>query len=565
VFNYVFICLHILLAFACICLQIFVVFFGSSVFPVSSVVRSSVLLVSFARNKYTNMEKDDKPESALILTLRKDDQEWIANITETTETTEKTDDETLPCVTITWGKHGGKMQTKRDMYTAGKQTRTPLQQARFETISEAKKKIRKGYVFDPDASLGVLSTEIDALCKEVELAACAPTPMLAETFSAKRKAALPPAVRTFVQPKLDGVRCLANLNTGELFSRGRKENKALPHVSVAVKALRALFPIDVVWLDGELYAHGVGFQTITSLSKGNEHTTKGAGSGSGLTAESLQLWVYDVVSPLPFGDRAALLSVLPQALFFDSAVSASAASASASTSASASSLSSRTVVVAVPTTPIVFDKDANELHVKYVQSKFEGSMLRVDGVGYEQNKRSLSLLKRKDFQQEEFRVLAFERETHADTLGSVLISTDGSSDVEHATRATPAMSDAEKLSIWQHQDSYIGQMATVKFQERTESGALRFPVLLGFRHPDDMADPDDDPDKDDAIKEKTKKTTHTAKTGTKEKKGRAQTKTETQKGDKGDTTSGSKRKRKHNRDHTEKEAEKADEDDEADD
>jgi DNA ligase-1 len=386
-------------------------------------------------------------EPLLSLTMRKKDAEWIATVRETESGTN---------VQYAWGKRGGKTQTKVDTYTVGKQKRTALQQARFEILSDARKKIRKGYECDSDATLGMDPAEMDTLFAEARLAEISPAPMLAETFSAKRKAALPPAVRLFVQPKLDGVRCLANLNTGALFSRSRKEHAALFHISAAVKALRDAFPCDVTWLDGELYAHGMGFQTITSLSKKSESDTE----------QKLQLWVYDVVSPLPFGERAALLHVLPPAqLLFPSPSPAS-------------------VVVGVPTTAIVFDKEIDDLHVQYVHAHFEGSMLRVDGVGYEIDKRSLSLLKRKDFFQEEFTVVGLEKEAHAETLGAVrIVDAEG---IE--TCATPAMTDAEKLVIWRNAREYIGKTATVKFQGKTDSGALRFPILVGFPDAKDMAE-----------------------------------------------------------------------------
>ena len=60
-------------------------------------------------------------------------------------------------------------------------------------------------------------------------------------------------------------------------------------------------------------------------------------------------------------------------------------------------------------------------------------------------------------------------------------------DIGRAADKVQAMTDAEKQEIWDNQDSYIGRVATVKFQELDKkSGIPRFPVLKGFRAESDI-------------------------------------------------------------------------------
>lgn len=361
--------------------------------------------------------------------------------------------------TYTWGKVDGKKQVQLDVYKEGKQKRDAAGQARFEALSAAKKKVRLGYCYCNEQSDGLTSGEKKELEAAVEAFHVSPAPMLALELDAKRKAKLPPAVRRYVQKKLDGRRCLANLNTGALYSRGRKPMEGLEHIATAVKELRAAFPPEVVWLDGEVYKHGLGFQTVTSLATGTHHTSKG-------NAAVLQYHVYDLVSPLPFSQRLALLTAAK--LPTDEATTTHA-------------------IVLVATHATATDAEADTLHAQYVGAGYEGSIWRIDGIGYEEDKRSPSLLKRKDWQQEEFRVVEFLKEEHVDTLGSVLLQ--DAAGVQFA--AAPAMTDDDKLDVWKQRAMYIGYMATVKFFERHESGAPRFPTLLGFRDAGDMSKPKD--------------------------------------------------------------------------
>lgn len=149
-------------------------------------------------------------------------------------------------LTVRWGQVDGKIQEKVTVYKEGKNKNranatTPEQQAILEMNSTAQKKRDKGY-----------SEKIGESSRKV------PLPMLAKVLDDKTKL----TKTVFVQPKLDGIRCLADPKTGELFTRNGKKLVGLEHIEEAVKALKSR-----VWLDGELYTHGMTFQELASAIK----------------------------------------------------------------------------------------------------------------------------------------------------------------------------------------------------------------------------------------------------------------------------------------------------------
>jgi ATP-dependent DNA ligase len=355
-----------------------------------------------------------------------------------------------------YGQEEGKMQQTQRVYDSGKQKRNAAQQAVFDTLSIARKKMRTGYVGDvpglaerstapaplvvvqqSDTGAADLGEEAGA---EDEAGRRPRLPMLAQDIG-KHVAKLTPSL--FVQPKLDGIRCLANTRTGELWSRSRKQMREIPHISEAVRALGG-----DEWLDGELYNHGDGFQTISSLVKQPRDATA-----------RIRLHVYDVVKRCSFEERVRLLHSLVG--------------------------EESSAGVCLVDTRRVGKEELDTVHEQMIGGGYEGTMVRLDvPTEYESGKRSTTLLKRKDSLQEEFRCtgMVAQKHTGGEKLGSVTLR-----DAEDREfNARPAMSEEARAEIWATRDTYNGQWATVRFFAYTDNGIPRFPRIVGFRAEDDM-------------------------------------------------------------------------------
>lgn len=333
-----------------------------------------------------------------------------------------------------WGHEGGKMQSQTIVCTEGKQKRTKEEQALMMAKTTIKNKRRAGY-----------TSEINI---DDETIYDSPLPMLAHNLDLEK---MIPGSSVFVQPKLDGLRAVSNGKIGKLWSRKRVLYVGLTHIEDAIKQLDLGKDI---WLDGELYRHGYGFQKITSIVRRTvdiDHEK----------AKTIQYHIYDICDPsLTFEERLVILSDIEKKIMSKSI----------------------SCLVVVPTIPATTETILVH-HDKFIRDGYEGTMVRLPSWKYDSRKRSNGLLKLKDFMQEEYIVVSMKKAEHEDTLGSVKCT---NTDNTITFFATPSMTDEEKLDIWKHQNEYMGQVATVKFYDKTDGGKPRFPVLVGFRHENDI-------------------------------------------------------------------------------
>lgn len=332
---------------------------------------------------------------------------------------------------IEWGIENGKVQSNIYTVQEGKQKRTREEQAIFEAKSLIHKKEKTGYE-NRNASHKTQHSPLPMLAKEYK--GCV-------TLKSKDVA---------IQPKLDGIRCLANVKTGELWSRKQTHIDGLGHITNAIK--KCSFPEHITWLDGELYTHGKTFNDISSMVRRTTNFTQ--------ESESIHYWVYDYIGTKPFQDRIHELHNVKKC--------------------------SDDIVITPTLFVHVLEKSClDQYHKKYTSDGFEGTMIRSVNSVYETGKRSCHLLKYKDCCQEEFVVIGFNQKKVVNddvTLGSVILK---DFDDSITFSATPTMTMAEKAEIWRNKSDYINQIATIKYFEKTPKGVPRFPRLIGFRHPDD--------------------------------------------------------------------------------
>lgn len=355
--------------------------------------------------------------------------------------------------TWTWGYENGKSQIRERIYEKGKVNRTSWEQALLECRKMMKDKIRKGYNIDKPSNTQIIN---DDLSNEDIVV---PYPMLAhklekypEMYEAENQGA-------YVMPKLDGLYCLAHLPTGKLWSRQRVPIVGLPHIENAILKLKNDIIPTSDWIVGELYNHGMGFQKITGLVRRTKHNLDDK------DIQDIQFHVFDIIADdKPFYERYHFLkNFLPE--------------------------QSTNIKLVEAIYVVSLQLCHKKMHKKYIDLGYEGIMIHPDdGPGYQQNKRTKWLLKYKTFMQEEFRCievlpLKHENKNHEISTGSVrLVDSEG-----NQFNATPKFTEEEKKDLWINRKKYIGQIATVQFFCKTDEKKVpRFPVLIGFRHADDM-------------------------------------------------------------------------------
>ncbi len=253
--------------------------------------------------------------------------------------------------------------------------------------------------------------------------------------------------RKFVQPKLDGLRAISQNNT--LMSRNGKPYLACPHLYQ-----------DEVILDGELYSHVFNddFNKIVSLCKKQKPTDEELKESE----MYVQMWIYDFPSHVgPFSERYEALKKWRMKL---------------PTAGAPEMIPPKMKFQLVPTHEVKSEKELQDWHAVFLGQGFEGTILRIDGYNYE-NKRSKSLLKYKDFVDEEFEIVGAEEGSggRTGTIGFFILK----HDKEDKTFKSNVKGDFKELrQIWQNHTKYIGTKATVKYFNRTPDDVPRFPYVI---------------------------------------------------------------------------------------
>lgn len=258
-------------------------------------------------------------------------------------------------------------------------------------------------------------------------------PMLAKEFDKSSKDLF--KVRTFIQPKLDGIRCISSNN--ELISRNGKKFFNCDHLLQ-----------DKFLLDGELYNHEFkdNFNKIVSLVR-KQKTDEEA------IAESKK-YVKHFVYDLPIAEKFSIrYEKLKEAL---------------------AELNSSHYEL-VPTFEVKNMQEIEDYHCMFLEQGYEGSIVRLD-LGPYDNKRSKQLLKKKDFVDQEFKVLdVIEGEgARSGTVGAFVCElSDGRTFKSNIKGTFEYLAEllADKKSL-------IGAMVTIKYFNLTPDGVPRFPYVI---------------------------------------------------------------------------------------
>ena len=305
--------------------------------------------------------------------------------------------------------------------------RDGVQQCQAEVLAEYKKKKAQGRYVE----------NIEDVNKETYF-----EPMLARTYAPKL---LDNDNSVYVQPKLDGVRCIARKDG--LFTRKGKPITAVPHIGAALLELFEDYP--GITLDGELYVHSLAddFSKIISLVRKKDPNLKQIKE-----AAIIEYHVYDMFSNRSFRDRFSQLKHL---------------------------LLNLNPSIRVVETEEIVSRDIehiNAAHAEFISEGYEGSIIRHSLAGYEKGKRSKSLLKRKDFITEDFKIVeVYEgRGNRSGMAGGITYDRGDGTTFGSGIKGGVATNK----DIWKRREELKGGTGTVRFFEYTPDGIPRFPVTL---------------------------------------------------------------------------------------
>ena len=258
--------------------------------------------------------------------------------------------------------------------------------------------------------------------------------------------------KVYMQPKLDGVRCVIQLNDkGEVYAYSRT-GKPWLNIEHILQDLKPLFKEneDII-LDGELYNHDLrdDFEKIISLVRKQKPTT----ADKDEAAKLVQFHCYD------YANGSENYSTRMNNLVTSDMYSY--------------------CVKYVPTTCVAEDQ-AQIQHQLNLDEGYEGSILRLDGPY--QCKRSYNLQKFKDFHDTEATIVGYVdgKGKREGTLGKFLMQDDDG--VEFGCPPGKGYNYKMLADMLTNIHNYIGKRATFTYFERTKAGSYRHPLFKTLRN-----------------------------------------------------------------------------------
>ena len=257
---------------------------------------------------------------------------------------------------------------------------------------------------------------------------------------------------TFIQPKLDGVRCvIQHEDDGYVvaYSRTGKMWRNIHHILVQLVPFFQKYPN--VILDGELYNHDLkdDFEKIISLVRKTKPTPEDRVE----SAEMVQFHCYDtIMEHMPYHDRALFL---------------------------VSNLEVSNSIKFLKPIGVDCEERAQLYHKNNLGAGYEGSIVRLNDVY--QCKRSHSLRKFKDFHDAEATIIGYldGKGKREGTLGKFMMQDDDGN--EFGCPPGKGYNYKDLKNMLDNIGDYIGQRATFTYFERTKAGSYRHPLFKCIR------------------------------------------------------------------------------------
>lgn len=265
----------------------------------------------------------------------------------------------------------------------------------------------------------------------------------------------------YIQPKLDGVRCLVYKQGSNIIFQSRQNTIYEPFEHL-IPELEILFSKldstkDFIF-DGELYTHGMNFESITGIVRRskNKHSD----------THKIKYHIYDCFyfgeenlskNNIPYSERYNILKKVFNGTLFST-------------------------LILVETHQANTMKDIEDFHTHYtnLEHPYEGVMIRTMNGVYKQQGRSKDLQKYKKFSDEEFEIIGHHEGTGSHS-GTPIFECKSKENPDKTFSVTLQGSIESRKEIMKDVKSYYGKLLIVKYQEKSKDGIPRFPVGLGFR------------------------------------------------------------------------------------
>ena len=254
----------------------------------------------------------------------------------------------------------------------------------------------------------------------------------------------------YIQPKLDGVRCLFTKDGA--YSRNHKQFMNVRHIEMALKPFFDQNP-DVI-LDGELYNHKLkrDFEKIISLVRKQKPTDTDRRDAQHL----VQFHVYDYFDGVMYDSYDTRRDQLICSDIYDAQIKY------------------------VHANRVLSYERAREYHATYLSEGYEGSIIRLDGL-YKHG-RSYDLMKFKDFSDSEATIIGYElgKGKRTGTLGKFIMLDDEG--VQFGCPPGKGYTYKDLADMLKNVNDYIGQRATFTYFQRTQAGSYRHPLFKTIRN-----------------------------------------------------------------------------------
>jgi len=246
------------------------------------------------------------------------------------------------------------------------------------------------------------------------------------------------------QPKLDGIRCKAVKVNSEWYLLTRNGNVILstPHITNSLKILDEDLNFENLTFDGELYSHGMDFNSIQSIVMRDTPSSD---------RSLISYHIFDIID-----EHSPTVSRISK-LF---------------------SLGIISSIIKVVSTNEININDIDMAFEDYLSHGYEGIIVRHPLANYE-FKRSNYILKFKPKKMDMYKIIGFIEEVDTagnpkNSLGSLIVSNDPLSSFKVGTGFTKE----QRETMWKHKESLIGKSVIIRFQSISDKGIPRFPVYL---------------------------------------------------------------------------------------